>query len=191
LFSRKPFTRAGLQVAQPAAEKGVQIMSQSTRNPCPEQLRALEAYWKLKRGDRAMPARGDFSFEDLRPWLGNLGFIAVERGADPADLRFRVTLSGTKLDEYRGSNITGRYVDECCGKTASTTPHFEACVATRAPVWYIHDNSHNSAIYRNMGKVLLPLSEDGITVDRIMLAIYPLQASIHADMAPAAYAMAG
>jgi hypothetical protein len=158
---------------------------------CPEQLRSLEAYWKLKRGDRTMPARSDFSFEELRPWLGNLGFITVERGADPAEMRFRVTLSGTKLDDYRGKNITGRYVDECCNQTASSTPHFEACVATHAPVWYIHDNSHNSAIYRDMAKVLLPLSEDGVTVDRIMIAIYPLQAGSHVDMAPPAYALAG
>lgn len=140
----------------------------------PEQLRALEAFWKLKRGKRAMPARGDFSIEELRPWLGNLGILVVEHAPD---LRFRIALSGTQLDSYRGHSVTGRYLDEICTTRTDTRPQYQTCVTRGEPVHLQHDNSRNSAIYPRMGKLLLPLSEDGVTVDRILMAMYPLPAN--------------
>jgi hypothetical protein len=144
---------------------------------CPEELRSLEAHWNLKRGDRALPSRDDFPVETLRPWLGNLGIIAVER-QDDGDLRFRVALSGTQLDSYRGFSITGHYLDELksCGAIASVRRYHD-CVRQGEPVRLTHDNSSNSAVYTHMVKLLLPLSEDGVTVDRILMAMYPLPAN--------------
>lgn len=57
------------------------------------------------------------------------------------------------------------------------------------PVHFRHDNSPNSAIYTNMGKMLLPLSEDGLTVDRILGAMYLLGANDAAETVR--YALAG
>lgn len=155
---------------------------------CPEELRSLEAFWRMKRGNRALPSRCDFPPHELRTWLGNIGIVTVERGADQT--RFRVALSGTQLDSYRGHSITGQYVDEICRNIASTTPYYHDCVARREPVSFLHDNSPNSAIYTRMGKLLLPLSEDGITVDRILVAIYPMPASNDLRMS-GAFALAG
>lgn len=156
---------------------------------CPEELRSLEAFWRMKRGNRDLPSRCDFPPQDLRPWLGNIGIVTVERGADVT--RFRVVLSGTQLDSYRGHSITGQYVDEICHNIASTTPYYHDCVARREPVSFLHDNSPNSAIYTRMGKLLLPLSEDGITVDRILVAIYPLSANDACSPAEQTFAIAG
>jgi hypothetical protein len=141
---------------------------------CPEELRSLEAFWHLKRGDRALPSRCDFPPHELRPWLGNIGIVTVER--DQAEIRFRVVLSGTELDSYRGRSITGLYIDEMPRNVCGTAQHFKACVEQCTPMYVLHDNSPNSAIYTEMGKLLLPLSEDGVTVDRILMAIYPLGA---------------
>jgi hypothetical protein len=144
---------------------------------CPEELRSLEAYWRMKRGGRAMPSRNDFPFETLKPWLGNLGIVAVER-QDDGGVRFRVALSGTRLDSYRGFSITGLYLDELAGcAVAASVRRYLDCVANGKPVQLVHDNSSNSAIYTRMVKLLLPLSEDGITVDRILMAMYPLPAN--------------
>lgn len=154
---------------------------------CPEELRSLEAFWHLKRGNRALPRRSDFTPEELRPWLGNLAIVVVERQV--YDLRFRVALSGTQLDSYRGHGVTGHYVDELCGSISDTTPYYRDCVLRGRPVHFRHDNSPNSAIYTNMGKMLLPLSEDGVTVDRILVAMYPLGANDAAESAR--YALAG
>ncbi len=141
---------------------------------CPEELRSLEAFWHLKRGDRALPSRCDFPPHELRPWLGNVGIVTVERG--DKETRFRVVLSGTELDSYRGHGITGLYIDEVPHTVCGSAQYFKACVEERAPMYALHDNSPNSAIYTQMGKLLLPLSEDGATVDRILVAIYPLRA---------------
>lgn len=141
---------------------------------CPEQLSSLEAWWRLKRGSRLLPRRSDFMPETLRPWLGNLAIVAVER--EPV-LRFRVVLSGDRLDDYRGFAITGRYVDTLAQQGYCTLPRFEACVERREPIRFIHDNSPNSMIYRRMAKLLLPLGEDGMTVDRILVGLYPLPAN--------------
>ena len=141
---------------------------------CPEELRSLEAFWHLKRGDRALPSRCDFTPQKLRPWLGNIGVITVEHG--DGETRFRVVLSGTRLDDYRGHSITGLYIDEVPHNVCGTATHFKACVEQRVPMHVLHDNSPNSAIYTEMGKLLLPLSEDGVIVDRVLVAIYPLRA---------------
>jgi hypothetical protein len=155
--------------------------------PCPEELVALEAFWHLKRGQRLLPSRADFTPEDLRPWLGNIALVAVER--EPS-LRFRITLSGTRLDDYRGWSVTGQYIDTVSEAIAGTLPHYMTALESRQPVHFVHDNSSNSAIYRNMAKLLLPLSDDGLAVDRFMAAIYPLRANDTA-LPPADYALAG
>ncbi len=156
---------------------------------CPEELQSLEAFWQMKRGNRDLPSRCDFPPHELRPWLGNIGIVAVERGEE--EMRFRVVLSGTQLDSYRGHSITGQYIDEICRNIASTTPYYHDCVARRTPVNFLHDNSSNSAIYTRMGKLLLLLSEDGITVDRILVAIYPLSANDACSPAEQTFAIAG
>lgn len=167
MFSRKPFTSVALQVAQPNGRKGVQTMCS-----CPEKLQALEEFWHMKRGARAMPARSDFPPEQMRQWLGHIAIITVEPGATADDeTRFRVALSGTKLDDYRGFGITGRYLDELAA--GQTVQYYASCVEQRTPVRFLHDNSDNSAIYTHLSKLLLPLSEDGVTVDRILVALYP------------------
>mgnify|MGYP001150037972 CR=1 FL=1 len=61
---------------------------------CPEELRPLEVFWHL---NRAPPRRSDFTPEELRPWLGNLAIVVVERQV--YDLRFPVALSDTQLDQ--------------------------------------------------------------------------------------------
>lgn len=145
----------------------------------PEQLVALEAYWKLKRGFRAMPCRLDLGPAELRPWLGNIAVVAVEYDdIGIAAPRFRVTLSGTALDEYRGYPVTGRYLDEVCPNPPETLPHFQACIADRAPLHLCHDNSQNSAVYRALAMLLLPVGEDEYRADRIIVAMYPFPSNL-------------
>jgi len=152
---------------------------------CPEELQSLEALWRLKHGGRRLPRRGDFRPEELKPWMGNLAMVAVERRPE---LRFRVTLSGTVLDDYRGYGITGQYIDTVCSGPVSSLSRFVQCVEEATPVRFVHDNSFNSTIYRRMAKMLLPLSEDGVHVDRVLVGLYPLPAN---DAVPEPLPLAG
>jgi hypothetical protein len=142
---------------------------------CPEQLLSLEAWWNLRRGNRLMPQRSDFTPEILRPWLGNLAVVAVE--GDQAAPRFRVTLSGNRLDEYRGFGITGRYVEEVHACGPRTVQHFELCAATGQPVRFLHDNSRNSLVFPQLAKLLLPLAGADGQVSHILMSQYPLAAN--------------
>lgn len=152
-----------------------------------EHLASLEALWNLKRGTRLLPSRSDFTPEDLRPWLGNLAVVAVER--EPR-LRFLVTLSGTQLDDYRGHGVTGQYIDTIGEAITGTGEHYLAALKNCQPVRGLYDNSANSAIYRVMAKLLLPLGDIDGRVDRFIVAVYPLLAN---DTVPASlhYALAG
>ena len=146
--------------------------------PCPEQLQSLEAWWNLRRGNRLMPQRSDVTPEVLRPWLGNLGMIAVEYPGNAP--RFRVTLSGMHLDDYRGFSVTGRYIDELQDGSVCSLPQFHACLAQRRPIRFVHDNSQNSMVFRRMAKLLLPLADAEERVSHILISLYPLAAN---DMA--------
>jgi|GEM_PF-2410056 len=143
----------------------------------PQQLKALEAYWMQQQARRqALPDRSAFGPLDLRPWLGHLAMIVVEPGSpDNAAPRFRVTLSGSQMDDYRGGlSITNRYIDELCQGRISTEVYFRRAVASRQPVSFVHDNSQHSILYGRIAKLLLPLSQDGNRVDRILVGAYAL-----------------
>src|SRR5262249_10216381 len=72
---------------------------------CPNLL-AFYALWRAKcRGD-ALPARADFTVDDLRPFIGRIAILDVIDGGQ--DFRFR--LYGTQIaEEYQGE-MTGKSV---------------------------------------------------------------------------------
>lgn len=58
--------------------------------------------WDLKRGDRLMPKRADFTFEDFLGWHGAIAISVVEGD----DLRF--TLYGNRYVELLGVDLTNK-----------------------------------------------------------------------------------
>ncbi len=80
--------------------------------------------WDLKRGDRLMPSRSDFNFEDFQGWYGSTAISVVEDD----DLRF--TLYGDKYVELLGVDLTNRLLcasmDE--GLIARTKKYFAALI---------------------------------------------------------------
>jgi hypothetical protein len=61
--------------------------------PSRSELHDLLELWKVKRGDRRMPAWRDFAVPELQRWLGHLNLLEIVDGG--ADFRFRVY--GTKI----------------------------------------------------------------------------------------------
>ena len=58
--------------------------------------------WDCKRGDRLMPSRADFTFEDFLGWHGAIAISVVEGD----DLRF--TIYGTQYVELLGVDLTNK-----------------------------------------------------------------------------------
>lgn len=133
-------------------------------------LRALFAYWDARRGDRPMPARSDLDPLDIPGLLRNL--ILLDVSHDP--LRFRVRLYGTEVTDLRGRDLTGRYLYE--GEPTAigdqTRPWNLETVKTRRPHYVsgpFNDISDGrSGTFYRLG---LPLSEDGMRVDMLVIGL--------------------
>lgn len=132
-------------------------------------LAGLLDLWLARFDGRNLPSRTAFSFEDFRPWMGNLGIIEVERPA----LRFRFRLYGVQLVEFDDQDFTGRYLDEVLPseRVQAILALYRRCVETGLPVHITGPSGRKDWLVMN--RLLLPCATDGRTVDRIILGLYP------------------
>jgi hypothetical protein len=132
-------------------------------------LQALRDYWQAKRGDRLGPPRADIRPEELRPHLPNLFLLDVVEGG--RDLRFR--LVGTALTQAARRDATGRLFSDVYSdlpeQLAQLFAVYRNLVETQQPVfartnvfWFPH------AAYRQCETAILPLSDDGQSVNMIL-----------------------
>ena len=131
------------------------------------ELDALYAFWKQAGGDR-LPARAQFPPTRLRRWMGNLAIVRLT----PPDGRLRVDLVGTRIVEIDGVESTGKFLDEIAPPHAidlllepyrtvlqQAGPHYHRFTPPSRPLTAVH-------------RLLLPLADDGVTIDRILSGVY-------------------
>lgn len=133
----------------------------------PAFLSALLQLWTDKRGDRTMPARRDFRTVDLEPWLSELHLVAVR----PEGLRFIVFAVGP-ASRY-GREMTGRYVSDLEPEMLATETErsYRAAAESRAPAFCAGSTRPFRGKARTWSRLILPLSDDGLTVDHLLVAI--------------------
>ena len=143
-------------------------------------LRQLYDYWDGKRAGRAMPARRDLDPIEIPRLLQHLILLDVTH--DP--LRFQVRLYGTAVAQLRGRDLTGRFLYEN-GVTAigrQTRRWNLWTVEERRPTYRAGDFTDISdgrmGTYYRLG---LPLSDDGETVDMLMIGLLREWASAYAS----------
>jgi len=130
-------------------------------------LRQLYAYWNgLRRGD-AFPARRDLDPVQFRFVLGHVFLVDVER--DPP--RFRYRLFGVNLARRAGYELTGKSVDEIpsADMRAYLARHYQAMLAAPGP--RVDRGERVLGETRRFEMLLLPLADDGKTVDMILGAL--------------------
>jgi len=133
-------------------------------------LQRLLVLWQTKCGDRMMPGRADFDVLELKDWLGNLILIDVLDGA--AEFRYR--LYGSVLASYYGRDLTGKLTAAMRPETRDLVRREYARVcAARHPMMIERKRSVKHST-RLVAKLILPLAADGVTVDMILVASYPL-----------------
>lgn len=159
-------------------EQAADSMQQRFGEPCVvsddgqlplEEFRGLFRLWRARRGAALMPARSAFDLNDLRPWMGNIVLLDVL--ADPPDLRFR--LFGSNVALRQGRDLTGRRISEVGTLLARPIiDSYNSVLSSGVPMlhWY-HDTAQDSRDMR-VARLLLPLSDNGRTVDKIMVASY-------------------
>ncbi len=129
--------------------------------------------WQAWRGNRRLPARSDFQPEDLRYLLGSLFLLDVVPPSQPgAAPRFRYRLFGSRVAQYRGFDLTGRYLDQHPDPAfaAAASHAYAPILAARRPLW-ADVNGHSAAgMHFQFEALVLPLSSDGENIDMVLAA---------------------
>ncbi len=132
-------------------------------------LLALHAYWDRRRQGRPMPPRSAIDPADIPALLPAVFLVDVLES--PRDYRFR--LAGTDLREVIGVELTGRRVGDVLPPDFATDVRirWDAVVEQRRPMvckghlWIEHRE------FIRWQDIILPLSTDGRTVDKLLGAI--------------------
>lgn len=129
-------------------------------------LRGLIDYWLEKRGDRAMPSRADIDPVEI-PWALSCIWLCDYR---PAERRFRYRLAGEQINEFWGSAVGGRYLDELV--PGPCLAEVERCLsAVYEGPSVVHDFGRiylEDEVFATGERIILPLSDDGKTVDGLL-----------------------
>ena len=143
------------------------------------ELQALLHHWMDRCHGRAMPARGDFDVIDMKPWLGNLNLVDVER--NPLNFRYRVY--GTNVADMLRKELTGhRIEDNPSSMVAEVRVSYERVVETRAPFYQRVDFVAINEFFR-FHRLLLPLSDDDKVVAQVLVGNTPIKGDLAKGLA--------
>jgi hypothetical protein len=134
-------------------------------------------YWDLKRRGRAMPARADIDPLEMKGWLPGMALIDVRRdpqsshsgSSQPHSLHYR--LIGTRPTRLRGREVTGMSVEVgYFGASLEAALENYRLVIEERKVVYDWDRTPSAdGLAREAETLLLPLSNDGETVDMVLV----------------------
>jgi hypothetical protein len=135
-------------------------------------IRQLYAYWQSLAGG-ATPERQLVDPAALKPLLPYL--MLVEFTEPPFRVRYRLT--GTKVDELTGLNLTGRYLDEFrYGEGAPAIQHLEdgyrECARTGVPFQGLYDWKSSAGYVKQIGFGLFPLKVGGTICQAVSVEDY-------------------
>jgi len=130
-------------------------------------LSAVLEYWRGKAREGGLPRPGDIDPTGLPPSV--LPYLTILDVIDGGDI-FRVRLVGTASVSAAGRDFTGRYLDATMSGDvlAAALERYRAAIAHRRPVLgYAEYKMADGSTIRNL-LMALPLSSDGLVVDRIL-----------------------
>ena len=83
---------------------------------------------------------------------------------------FRYRLHGTWLVELFGSDLTGKCLSELRYPVARLWHEYQSCVRDRQPLSIVNKTLSEKK-HQLIDKVVLPLADDGVVVDRLLIGI--------------------
>lgn len=141
---------------------------------CHPKIREIVDYWGSIPPVSGLPSRRGIDPTRIFRLLPDIRLIDVV-GAPP---RFRVRLTGENIRQKLGQLQTGRFLDEVVESFAKRPSGiaFLAAVQTKRPYWdrgvcdqVAPRNGYTAAL--EMERVVLPLAEDGVTVDALLVLV--------------------
>lgn len=133
-------------------------------------MRHLVTYWFDKRGERVMPAVCDIEPTEIRSALAKIWLCDYR----PQNGRFRYRIAGEEINDFWGFNLGGKYLDEIvpAERLAPVTKKFRMAVDSPAIVYDRTCLSLTEEITKNGERIILPLSDDGRTVNVLLGATH-------------------
>lgn len=136
-------------------------------NRCSVHVASFYHHWDAKRQGRRMPSRADFDPIEMKEWLPGIILVDVEHL--PRKLTYR--LVGSRSVALRQSDVTGRTVEEGYhGLTlAEVLENYRLVVDEQVLVYDYDATNSRSGLMRDSETLMLPLSSDDTTVDKVIV----------------------
>ncbi|MDJ0951284.1 MAG: PAS domain-containing protein [Alphaproteobacteria bacterium] len=133
-------------------------------------LSQLYDYWDRKRGERRAPGRQDIDPVDIPRILPHL--LMCEVVSDPRD--YLVTLFGTALVEIFGADLTNESFNSICASpfTSGIRKEYDQVTESFTPIFGARDARWMGREHVRYSRLLLPLSDDDQTVNKLFGAVY-------------------
>lgn len=128
-------------------------------------LLQLYRLWQDKCDGDLLPARRDFDPLEMRECLGSIFLVEAVPEADD----FRYTLIGSQIVHHIGADSTGKQVSEVFGATGLAL--YRKVRDGRRPIRVHGAVDWKQKNYKVYESVLLPLADDGRSVDRFIGAM--------------------
>lgn len=134
-------------------------------------LKVAADIWRAKSAPDRCPARAEFSAREMKPFLRDLTILDIVR--EDGRTRYHHRYAGTEIEIHFGP-ITGRYLDEFLPPElmSRTLACFELVAKQRQPLRILTQFSLPGVEHLGAEAFLFPLSQDGITADKLMSVTY-------------------
>jgi hypothetical protein len=140
----------------------------------PDVVRAINQRWLLNfwnrhLGDQGVPRWQTVEAENLSRVSADLSFLDVTGSG--ADVRFQIRFHGEAIAKVYGSpDCRGQYLDQvipAANHKTGLAPYHRA-LERRCPVYTIHDVTDRNGRLIHFERLLLPFSNNGGAIDRIL-----------------------
>lgn len=126
-------------------------------------IQRLHAYWQSLAGG-AVPDRAQLDPAAIKPLLPYICIVAFE--SDPFRVYYRLT--GTKVDEFNGFNLTGTYLDQLIatdqsGGAAHLQAYYHRCWERGEPCFSAYSWPTKSGGHLEVKFAMFPLQVAGVT----------------------------
>ncbi len=138
---------------------------------CALQIQEIFDYYENIRGGRPCPSRADFEPSDIPNLLEYVSLIDV---CDTTP-RFIYRLVGTGVVRLLGKELTGHPVGTGVKTTeiGSVLDRYANVADTMTPFYHLDLLQEENNDYTEVERVMLPLSDDGTTVNMILVLACP------------------
>lgn len=136
-------------------------------------------YWESRKKGRLAPRRADIDPVDMPQLLPRVMLVDVEPSSG-GEVDFRYRLSGTGIRGVHGFDATGLTPRELTPPIYGQLihQHYRAAVEARRPLAHVVVMITNRK-QRSYARIILPLSEDGETINMLMTVDSETQNLLH------------